>query len=241
MNKALIGLICVLFLLAACDIPPAPRGEQVPVAQTPVTTPTPAHTPAPLPAPSTSTANPPNATTLGIKTGIGTLSFQSPEMKPGQWAKYKITITGDGDTKTYERTYGVVEFYHQSDSCIGIERNSTKPGEARTQTMWCDDDRKYIYVWSDTLDRFSTPQMLGSSFWSDEAIQGFETRDSGLFPITIGSDVFWSLKQEHWDGLTKETIYASPLIPGFEAGLVKKVQIVNGITTTTELVDYDGV
>ncbi|HSU72448.1 MAG TPA: hypothetical protein VLJ21_01205 [Candidatus Binatia bacterium] len=221
--------LIALLLLAACDVPPAPHGE---TSKPPKPAP---HPTAPTPTPVAQPINtaPPNATELGIQSQVGTLSFKSPELKEGQWVQYKIT-TGD---ITYDRSYSILTFYHNSDPCIGIERNSTKPGELRTQTMWCD-DTKYLFAWNTKYNQFSEPQNLGRQFWSDESIQGFETKTSGLYNITTSAGLFWTLKRESYDGMTRKAWYASPLVPGFEAGLVKEVDVTNGVTTTTELVAY---
>lgn len=229
---ALIALV----LIAGCDIPPAPAGKtETPEAKptpTPVQTP-PKATPVPSPEFIPRANTPSTAAELNISENIGTLAYKSPELKYGQWVRYKITTPDD----VYERSYSVIEFFYQNDPCIGIERNSTKPGELRTQTMWCDDS-KVIFTWSTKLGRFSDGQRLGESFWSDEAIQGFETRTSGLHEINVPAGTFWTLERDLWDGMTKKLIYGSPLVPGFEQGIVKKVESANAVTTTTELVAY---
>jgi hypothetical protein len=246
-------LFCTLFLLAACDIPAAPTGTTTPVppvtqpgpaaqhpAQTPPTISTPVHTP-----PSTGAnplnTTPPNATTLGIKQYVGSLGFQSPMFKNKQWAHYRITVENSGDTHTFERDYSVVTDYMNSDPCTGIERNSTVPGEFRTKNLWCG-DVKYLLIWNNRSTSYSTPVVVGRpSHWEDNDINAFETKVSGLYQVTVPAGTFWTIKNSKWDGTTKKDLYASPLIPGFEGGLVKEVDIENGVTTTTELIDYDGV
>jgi|GEM_PF-3729314 len=239
--------ILALFLLAGCDIPSAPAGttgtpvempeleepEQPLLPDAPTTEPVPEEKPSFIP----KTDTPSSAEELGVKIQAGTLSFKSPELKEGQWATYKVTVTKGGETRTYERNYEVITFFHRGDKCIGIERNSTRPGEILTQTMWCD-DTKHLFAWNDRLGRFNDGQNLGDAHWSDQAIQGMETKLSGLHEVSVAAGTFWTLKRESWDGLTQKTWYGSPLVPGFESGLVKRVETSNSETIVTELVAY---
>ena len=238
MNKYL--LLTLVFLLACAPaIVPTDTPEGTPVAVPPTPQPTiPAQTGAQeLP------ADAPPLADLGITVVSDKVAFLSPELKEGQWVQYKITTIGTGETIVAERSYSIITFFHRSDPCIGIERNSTKEGEARTQTMWCD-DTKYIFVYNDRREAFSDAQVLGrDSSWDDESVQGFAVTTptfGGLEHVKVPAGSFWSLHKSSWDGLTQKDTWASPLVPGFETGLVKRVETSQGITITTELVAFGG-
>lgn len=179
---------------------------------------------------------------LDITATTGSVSFKSPELKEGQWAQYRVTSTDGADVQVNTRAYSILTFYYRSDPCIGIERNSTIEGEFRTRTMWCQDN-KYVYVWNEKRQAFNEPQLLDSdAHWSDEAVQGFSTtKFDGLEKVTVDAGTFWTVPKTVYNGLATKNVWHSPLVPGFEAGLVKKVEIVNPITTTTELVAYGGI
>jgi hypothetical protein len=222
-------VIAVLFLVA-CAAQPEPA-EQVPELvvseeQLPTSTPT-------------KLDLPPSAEELGISVSAGKVGFLSPMMKPGQTATYKVTTTQG----TFTRSYDLIEFYHNSDPCVGIQRNSTVVGEFKTQTMWCD-DTKYVFVWNEKRLSFDTPQVLGrDDYWSDESVQGFSVTEvayEGAEKITVPAGTFWTLHKSVFDGVKKTDIWASPQVPGFEAGMVKRVVIEGSQQTTTELVSFGG-
>lgn len=177
---------------------------------------------------------------LDITATLGRVGFISPMLTEGQWATYKITPIGTGEDLEFERTYKVVSFFHKSDFCIGIERNSTVPGELTTQTMYCDRGVKRIFIFDEKYHRWDTPQVTGrNSRWGDEAVQGFDaTSFDGLERIEVPAGSFWTIPKHYFDGRIVRDKWHSPLVPGFEAGLVKEVESVGGITTTTELVGF---
>jgi hypothetical protein len=237
MNKYfLLALVFLVACAAAPEVMDDPEGTPVEI-ETPPTVPTKTG-PQELP------ADAPPLDSLGITVVADKVNFLSPEMKEGQWAKYSVVTKGSGETLTDERAYSILTFFHRSDPCIGIERNSTVLGEERTQTMWCD-DTKYVFVYNDKRGAFSDPQVLGRNVdWSEEAIQGFSVTTptfGGLENIEVTAGEFWTLHKSSWDGLTQKDIWASPLVPGFEAGLVKRVETSQGVTTTTELVAFGGI
>lgn len=224
-------LVVVVLFLVACAVQPEPAAQ---VPSEPVVSEEQVQTPEPV-----KVGLPPSAEALGIKVSAGQVGFLSPMMKPGQTATYKIT-TNQG---TFTRSYDVIEFYHRSDPCVGIQRNSTVDGELKTQTMWCD-DTKYVFIWNDKRNAFNDPQVLGrDDFWSDESVQGFgvtEVAYEGAELITVPAGSFWTLHKSVFDGAKKTDIWASPQIPGFEAGMVKRVVIEGSQQTTTELVSFGG-
>ena len=185
----------------------------------------------------------PSDESLGIKSTGGKVAFLSPMMLPGQTATYQISITGDGPAVKSVRSYEVIDFYHNSDPCVGIQRNSTVPGEQNTQTMWCD-DVKYLFVWNDKRLSYNTPQVLGrDSPWSEESVQGFSISDSayaGATKVVVPAGSFWTLYKSVFDGVVKTETWASPQVPGMEAGLVKKVVTEGSMVTTTELMSFSG-
>lgn len=217
--------VLLLFLVACAAVPTEPTAEPaVPV------------TPSQLPA---KPQVPPNAADLGIKEGAGTVGFLSPMMLPGQTATYRVT-TNEG---VFLRSYDVMTFYHKSDPCVGIQRNSSVAGELKTQTMWCD-DTKYVFIWNDKRNAFNEPQVLGrDEYWSEESVQGFSVTTvtyQGLEQVTVPAGTFWTLHKSLFDGAKKTDIWASPEVPGFEAGLVKRVVIEGSQQTVTELVSFGG-
>ncbi|MBI4150960.1 hypothetical protein HY492_02430 [Candidatus Woesearchaeota archaeon] len=238
MNKyLLLALVFLVACAAAPEVMDAPEGTPVDIAP-PAAPIIPTQTgPQPLP------ADAPPLADLGITVVADKVNFLSPEMKEGQWATYQVTTIGTGETIVAERSYSILTFFHRSDPCIGIERNSTVEGESRTQTMWCD-DVKYVFVYNDKRGAFSDPQVLGRNVdWEDEAVQGFAVTTpafGGLEQTTVPAGSFWTLHKSSWDGLTQKDIWASSEIPGFEAGLVKRTETSQGVTTTTELLAFGG-
>ena len=177
---------------------------------------------------------------LGISSELGRVGFLNEPLNVGQWATYKITKIGTGETLEYERQYNLVSFFHNSDFCIGIERNSTVPGEIATQSMYCDQGIKRVFVWNSKYNKWDTPEVTGrNTRWGDERVQGFDvTKFDGLVEVDVPAGKFFTLHKSTWDGATQKDMWHSPLVPGFEAGLVKEVITSEGITTTTELVGF---
>lgn len=225
-------LVLALAFLVACSSVDAPTGAAV--AAEPTTSPTPDS-----PKETPETHVPETLAELGITATTGSVSFKSPELKENTWAQYRVTSTDGADVQVNTRSYSIVTFFYRSDPCIGIERNSTVEGEFRTRTMWCQDNQ-YLYVWNEKRQAFNEPELLDSdAFWSDESVQGFATTSfEGLEKVTVDAGSFWTVPKKTYDGRVTRSVWHSPLVPGFEAGLVKKVEILNPITTTTELVAF---
>ena len=255
--KYLLALMVILaFFLVACDIPPAPGGDNDGIDSDDSTQ---------LPNETSSDDDPQNGgdgdsegqdddvqqddftdgsldtvEELGITTELGRVGFLNEPLNVGQWATYKITKIGTGETLEYERQYNLVSFFHNSDFCIGIERNSTVPGEIATQSMYCDRGIKRVFVWNSKYNKWDTPEVTGrNARWGDERVQGFDvTKFDGLSEVDVPAGKFFTLHKGTWDGATQKDMWHSPLVPGFEAGLVKEVITSEGITTTTELVGF---
>ncbi len=223
--------IAILLFLVACA--PVIKEEFTPVTvDTLVVSDAPAETPVVIDKPTFDSLN---ISVVGDKA-----TFLTRELNEGQWAKYSITTTEEGVSPAV-RSYSMISTYYKSDPCIGIERNSTRIGESRTQTLWCD-DTKYLIIWNERRGAFSDAQVLGrNSRWAEESIQGFSATTpvlDGLEQVTVPAGTFWVLHKSSFDGATRKDIWASPLVPGFESGLVKSIIISDGIKTTTELIEY---
>jgi len=254
--KYIIAILALLaILLVACDIPPAPTGD-ADTTDSDANNADDSDADAPVDDDSDdastqdddtdedlfnrATIEEPLLEELNITATLGRVGFISPMLEVGQWATYRISPIGTGENFVYERNYKVVTFFHNSDYCIGIERNSTVPGELTTQTMYCERGVKRIFIFDDRYHRWNDPQVTGrDSRWGDEAVQGFDvTSFDGLERIEVPAGSFWTIPKHYFDGNLIRDEWNSPRVPGFEAGLVKEVESVDGITTTTELVGY---
>jgi hypothetical protein len=231
-------ILAILFLVACASVPQATEAPDQSAVPVPIATPPSSSSPpAELPSKSNEDDVSPAPASLGITVVNGKTGFLSPMFEEGQKALYEVTIDGT----SYIRSYEIIRFYRNADPCIGIERVSKVPGELRTQTMYCE-NVKYIYVWNEKRGAFNDPQVLGrDSRWEDEAVQGFYVFNfEQLEQVAVPAGKFWTVHKHAFDGSTTSDIWASPEVPGFEAGLVKSVVIEDGKTTVTKLVSFGG-
>ena len=174
----------------------------------------------------------------GISVSGTTARLLNPELAVGQWAQYIVTTNSEDGVQESIRSYAVISFYERGDFCIGIERNSTVEGELRTRTMWCEDSKR-ILVWSSRRNEFSTQTVDADANWRDDAVRGFTTTMfNQTEQVTVPAGTFATINKKSWDGRVLRQEWHSPVVPGFEAGLVKSVVVNAGTTMTTELLAF---